>query len=330
LRPIPSIILRSLVLVVMALPLSQAGCPADDDNDDDLTGAIQLTDAHQFQFDGSIDAPTIETASATDIQVCWDQSTEDIRCHAMDPNTDVDNLGLIRFGHLTELEIEDAMARDDLKQADIDGYVEWRNDAEITCTNLSEFSFFGTEIDIVEEYTHDGGTYLLTLNRGTLPGVGVLVLGFLAPSESSSVTAIELSSGCGTLDFTVDLQSLTRRQLLVDGPWDLHWDELTRDGQGNDIVFSNVDGIMLGYYEGLSLADLETQFLDLEQITTEMYTIEHQGGKEANLADAVDASGVAFSGFTGDGIWVLALRCSTCYNPAPIFLTVIEPVTQED
>jgi hypothetical protein len=32
------------------------------------------------------------------------------------------------------------------------------------------------------------------------------------------------------------------------------------------------------------------------------------------------------SGVTPDGTWVLALRCSTCANPAPRFLTLLEPV----
>jgi hypothetical protein len=28
---------------------------------------------------------------------------------------------------------------------------------------------------------------------------------------------------------------------------------------------------------------------------------------------------------SGDGMWILALRCSTCYNPAPVFLTILDP-----
>ena len=30
-------------------------------------------------------------------------------------------------------------------------------------------------------------------------------------------------------------------------------------------------------------------------------------------------------GFTADGTWILGLTCSTCANPAPLFLTVLEP-----
>ena len=319
---------RTLVVAALTATLAAAGCPSGDDDTDDLAGPVPLTDEHQYQFDGGIDAPTLETASATDLQICWDQLDEDIQCHAMDPDTDVDNVGLIRFRHMDEPEIEAAMTADDLQQADIDGYVEWRNEADVSCTNLSDFSFFGTDIDVEQEYTHDGGTYMVVFTTGTVPGVGARMITFLAPSASSKQTQVEIPAGCGVLDFEVDLRSLTPRTLLADGPWELHWDGLTRDGQGNAIVPENVDGVMIGYYEGLSLSELESQFLDLELITTRIYTLDHGGGTQANLADAVDGEGAAFPGFDGDGMWVLALRCSTCYNPAPIFLTVIEPVPE--
>ena len=35
--------------------------------------------------------------------------------------------------------------------------------------------------------------------------------------------------------------------------------------------------------------------------------------------------GEPFTGFTGEGTWILALRCSTCSNPAPPFATVLLP-----
>ena len=46
-----------------------------------------------------------------------------------------------------------------------------------------------------------------------------------------------------------------------------------------------------------------------------------------DLAGAKDAGGVAFPGFTQtDGVWALALLCSTCQVPAPVALTIIHPM----
>ena len=70
-------------------------------------------------------------------------------------------------------------------------------------------------------------------------------------------------------------------------------------------------------------AELATQFLDLEIIPTNLYSLSLTGGNSADLAAAVDADGNAFSGLSGDGTWLLALRCGRCYNPAPVFLSVL-------
>jgi hypothetical protein len=35
---------------------------------------------------------------------------------------------------------------------------------------------------------------------------------------------------------------------------------------------------------------------------------------------------VPFAGFSrNDGIWALGLLCTTCQNPAPVVLTILEP-----
>ena len=77
---------------------------------------------------------------------------------------------------------------------------------------------------------------------------------------------------------------------------------------------------MLGYYAGATVEDLQEQFLDLELIADQTWSIELTGTTGYDLAEIPD-----FTGFTTDGTWILALTCSTCANPAPLFLTVLEP-----
>ena len=44
------------------------------------------------------------------------------------------------------------------------------------------------------------------------------------------------------------------------------------------------------------------------------------------IASAKDASGKPFAGFaSSDGVWAVALMCSTCQVPAPIALAVLNP-----
>lgn len=322
---------RRLPLLALAL----VACPEPEETGTpqpvlDCPGAaLELVDANTFSFTGTVDVPSFPTVSGADVEICWDAVTEDIRCHAMDPAGDVDNVGLVRFGHLSEAEVEAALAADDLQQEDMSGYLEVRNDDALTCARLSEMSFFGTEIDLAEEYVEGSGTYMLLLTSGTTPGVGARMLAFLAPSTASDVTRVEVPSGCGVLDFAADLEALAPVPVCAEGPWPTDWSDLTVNGQGNAFDEGKVDGLMVGFYEGWTVADLEDRFLDLEQDATGLWRLALIGGTSADLADATDAGGAPFPGFAGDGAWVLALTCSRCANPAPLFLTILEPETAE-
>ncbi len=320
---------RSLPFLLAAL----AACgPKGDDSgaaDDTATatcasGAIALSDADNYSYQGSLDVPSIPTAAA-DVQVCWDGVSQDIQCHDL-PADEIDRLAMVRFGSLTEDEVEAGLAGNDLQQADVSGYAEWTVEDGATCANLSDLSFFGTPIDIESEYTEDGGTYLLMLAEGTLPGTGARALAFLDPSASSDVTEIEMPDGCGILDFQADLASLQPLRLCAEGPWTLDWSGLTADAHGGSLDGVVIDTAMLGFYEGMSAADLEASFLDLELIPTHLYTATLDGGSSVDLA-SLSEDGTPFSGFDPalDGTWMFALRCSTCPNPAPVFLTLIEP-----
>lgn len=323
-RP-PSLHARLLLLPALLL----LGCPATGDDTgtpvvDVCDGStVLLSDASNYAFQGALDVPSITTVSGGDVEVCWDQLTTDFQCQPVDPANDIDNVGLIRFANLSQDEVKAGLSENDLQQSEMSGYVEVRNDGA-TCTTLSAMSFFGTAIDLSQEFVEGGGTYMLLLTTGTSPGVGARMLTFLAPSAASDVSRADVSGGCGVLDFTVDLHSLTPVPACTDAPWTVDWSGVTVDGQGHSFDSSQVDSVMLGYYEGKTAADIEGDFLNLEQSATALYAVDVPGGTTADLAAATDGTNL-FPGFTGDGLWVLALRCSRCYNPAPLFLTVVAP-----
>ena len=63
----------------------------------------------------------------------------------------------------------------------------------------------------------------------------------------------------------------------------------------------------------------EAQFMDLERDAAEIWSLDLDGGVEADLADL--QGDTAFNGFTDQGTWWLGFRCSGCTHPAPRFLT---------
>ncbi|MDP2308933.1 MAG: hypothetical protein Q8P18_23120 [Pseudomonadota bacterium] len=306
-------------LAAVAALLAVSGC---DPKDDRVPGL--LADENNYAFTGALDVPSIPTASATDVTVCWDEVLHDLQCHDIDPLADIQNIGLVRFPNYSQEEVEVALSTNALQQSAISGYVESRTDGTNSCVNLADFSFFGTTIDVAEEYTATGGTYMLLLTQGVTPGVGARMITFLAPEEGNLTTEVSVGDGCGLLDVDADLETLTSVPLPADGPFTVDWSPLTVDGQGNPIAVEDIDGLMVAFYEGETPATLEAQLLDLELNATELYNLTLTGETTADLTGATGTNG-AFTGFTGDGTWLLALRCSRCYNPAPVFLTVVEP-----
>lgn len=312
-------------MLAAAAALLAAGCDGKGD-ETCPTGTVSLTDANNFQYTGDLILPVYQTASGSDVEICWDALTEDLQCHDMDPGEEIDNVGLVRFPYLSHDDIQSDLSNNSLQQADVSGYVEYNTDGSQTCANLVDFSFFGTPIEITDEYTTEGGSYLLLLATGTTIGVGTRMLAFLEPSADSTNTRVDLSGGCDVLDFEASISE--QAVDICDSTLEVDWSELTVDGLGNELLLSDINNLSVGFYEGMTVAQLEDRFLDLELIATSWWSMDLEAGTGADLSQATTADGQPFSGFGGDGVYLLALRCTTCYNPAPLYLTVLNPVEE--
>lgn len=297
-----------------------------DPADTGVSGPVALGDANNYRYVGTLDAPTVPTASGADLLLDWSALASDLQCHAVDPVGDIDNVALLAFPRLTEAEVEAGLADDALEQAELGGYVSLEP-GDRTSVQLSELGFFGTDVDIETLVAEGSGTWLLLLTTGADVGVGARALAFLQPSAAEAATEVRLGDACGILDFDADLSSLAPVRVPAAGPWVVEWSGLATDGHGQPVDARRIDRAMLARYDALGVADLEARFLDLEALADGLWTVTLDGGSAADLADLADADGAPFPGFDAgaDATWILALRCSLCANPAPVFLTVIAP-----
>jgi hypothetical protein len=306
-------------------PLSACGGSAGSSTD----GTIVLGDANNYSTMAKLKIPFTETAAATDLDICWNGIVDDLQCHTVAAQADIDDVALIRISRLSEAEVADKLAAGTLSQSSVDGYLDFYTDHGSTCAKLSQLSFSGTAIDVTSKYVESATTtYLLLFTKGTRPGVGARTMMFLRPSSGSINTHVDAPTGCGLLAFSADLTSLTPASVPAGGPWLLDWHALTRDGQGNPPPFQSIDGLTLGFYAGMSATDIQTRIFDLETLATNLWDIQLLGGKTADLAQGTDrATGAAFTGFAGfpAGTWMIALTCSRCSTPAPVLLTILDP-----
>jgi hypothetical protein len=313
------------VAVVLAL---LAGCGSAS-KPDDARGNLLLRDQHNYSTTASLAIPTVVTAAATDLDICWSNVVNDLQCHPVATQADLDNVSLLRISHLSQEEVADKLASGLLTQSQVAGYLEFHTDHSTTCMKLSQLSFFGTMIDVPHEYAESADfTYLLLFSKGTTPGLGARAMTFIKPTSTSTNTQVAAPTGCGMLDFSADLSGLTHLPVPLAGPWVLDWRDITRDGQGNAVPFEKIDGVTIGFYAGMSVADLQAKIFDIEIVATTLWDLPLTAGRTADLALATDrATGAVFPGFdrSDAGTWMLALTCSRCQTPAPVVLTILAP-----
>jgi hypothetical protein len=291
----------------------------------DADGTVHLGADNNYSFVGLLDGPSFPLAELSDATLSWDNLDRDLQCHELDPVADIDNIALLVFPRLTEEEVEDGLSNNNLNQVDLGVYLSYEPE-DNTSASLSQMTFFGTDADIETQFTDGSGTWLMLLTSGTTVGVGARMIAFLDPTAGETANSASADDGCAVLDVDVGLTEMQPLGVLRDGPWPVTWDTLLLTGQGNEFDSGEIDAVMLARFDSLTLADLEPQFLDLELLADGLWTMEHEGGTSADLSGLVDSDGVAFSGFTDAETWVVALRCTTCPSPAPLFLGTLVPL----
>jgi hypothetical protein len=333
-RPLLSLFHAARALPWLCAATLLAAC-GNKDGGDDNTGSEAnaiLTDENNYQSTTRLTMSTLEVAADTDVEVCWDQVTTDLLCHELTPKRDVDHVSLLRFKDMPESEVEGQLASGQLSMPDINGYFEYETDHDVTCVKLSAMGLYGTKINVGEDFVADNDfTYVLLAAKGTTPGVGTQSMTFVKPTSSSDATTANVPEGCDVLKFTADLQSAKKVSIPAEGPWLLDWSKMKHDATGNDIAFESIDSVLLGFYEGMTVGEIQSKIKDLELIATTLWEVEISGEQSVDLADTKERTdsgkaGDRFPGFTStDGVWLVGLMCSSCQSPAPVALAVLDP-----
>lgn len=306
--------------------LALAACtgPGDDSGKAPFDGAFVFSDANNYAYTSAVDVSAQDVRLRTDITVDWSGLTTDLLGHAMDPAEDVSLIWIVQFPNLTEDEVANAIVTETLLQEDVGPYIQFKNEANATSATLSQFVFPpATPIVPEEDFTDGSGTWLVRATTGLVEN---RMLGFMRPTEESTNTTFLLASDTSTLDFDADLQSL-EAFAFDDEPatYTADWSALETHANGNEIDLDLLDQLMIARYDGMSLSDIEADFIDVELIASEIFTADVYGLTSTDLSVAVSSTtGEAFSGFGADSLWLVALRCTACTNPAPPFLTVVQ------
>lgn len=294
-------------------------------------GWVILMDANNYTSASSLTIPTVQTAPGVDLRICWTDLHKDQFCHRLETSSDIHNVAFLQIPKMSHDQVAAAFAIGQLDQATIRKYADYHTpqSPESTCANLSQFRL-GTALVPATDYVQDSNTtYLLLFTTGTTPGVGSRSMLFLEPTSASTVTAVDAVDACAAdvLNFQATFGQPLPIARTDSTRWHLDWSQLTRDSFGNAIAFPTIDSVQIAFFQNLTVADVQAQFIDIDLIASMLYgVVVPAGAQDVDLADARSTDGLPLPGFTRtDGVWGVALTCSRCQTPLPVVFSVLQP-----
>ncbi|HHO52429.1 MAG TPA: hypothetical protein ENK18_16560 [Deltaproteobacteria bacterium] len=286
---------------------------------------LEVSSENNYSYSGQLAIQQVEVAALTDGTIDWSAITTDIRGRAFDGS--VDQVLFVEFD-LPQAEILEKIDANALQQQDAGRQFLIEPDTTRTSVLLSELEIVGnflvpeTDLDAVDPGQRNWLVSVVDTPNGS---IDALMSKFVVPSGAATNTDIALVDGCSTLDVTVDLSSAPsliapagKPDVLMD------WSGLTTDVHGNPWDSLLADQLLVARFDVASPADIEEIFLRLDSEAAELYRGNVFGVTEAELATAVDDSGNTFPGFSDQGVWLVGIGCSTCFNPVPMVIFTVE------
>lgn len=293
---------------------------------------ITASEANNYSFSSTLSINVTSVAPSSELAFNWVDATKDLIGHDVDPMADVDMVTLLMWS-LNQQELELKLNADELLQSDLEAIAMIYTNQMQTSGSLFEMTSFGSELeeDMLlgfldpERYDPANYTYTLMTVTGTTAGEGTrMIQGFRVDPESDNTT-VDVTADSTALDYTVDLTSLTPTAIPAgETAITLDWSGMTTTALGTEFNKPITDALVARY--SLDVAELEANFLDLELIADEIFRAEVPSGTTIDFADLTNDAGEAFAGIDDQDTWIVALFCGSCANPAPWYLSVLNPM----
>jgi hypothetical protein len=321
-----------LLPLALAVPLTPA-CSSKSSGGG-AVGNVVIEDANNYTSTSTLTIPTLQTAPMADLTFTWADVSKDLLCHTAGS---IDNVAFLQVKGMTQDAIAHRLAVGTLTSNQVAEYAE-QHTMGATSAMMSAFNNYDKgSFTLVTDYVPSTtAQYLALFTHGTVLGVGAQSMIFLQPTDGVATTTVAAPNPCpdGTanganeiLHFTAML-STTPVSIPTAGPWKVDWSQVTKDNFGNTLDFSQttLDKVEVGFFQGKQPADIEADFLNVEQDATQLYTYSVPQGQQYVDLMSPPTSGGAFPGFAStDGTWAVAALCTKCSVPAPIVFSVLQP-----
>jgi hypothetical protein len=311
-------------------PLTSAACS-------DPTAAVVITDPTNYALSDDFTMQVATLKDNTDLVFDWSKVTVDFFGKTVDPANDIDTV-LVSLWKLSPQGIEQALKVDNLPLASNNGVITTFPDGTYTSTNLLSFNLLGQPLPVVQlwayfntatpdyQYPQDQYTFLAMAQSGADIGKNPRMISLFHVDPNATQTNLDFTNDSTKLAYSVDLVKAAPVLVPASTPaLTIDWSQMTTNSIGNPYVYSQITQVAVAHYATKTLPQLQQDFLDLEDIADGWWSGAVQAGSTIDLSTLADKSGGAFPGIDARGVWMAALFCTNCNNPAPWSITILQP-----
>ena len=326
------------------------------------SGTLKVQDANNYTFSSNITlTPMTVKANEPNLTIDWSGVTTDFLGRATNPMTDIDSVLVVELNSTLEAFEKHVNDDDNMLMQLAQGPLQLLTNKALTSSSLEDFGVvsqpqntYKTSMDVkiaVDQYLdptmYDPSMHIFAVmpSVGTKAAQNAKMIQIFTVDTASMNTMVKLGANTrlpagmnghtgGTtgpstsVTYDTSIHSLTPIKVAAgDATFTVDWSALTKNGLGRTWITRSLSRMTIGHYTQ-SLTELENQFFDLDTLATASYS------QYIPTDDPLSVSGLkektsmaAFPGIDNTGTWILALFCdaSLCGNPAPWFLTVLQP-----
>ena len=311
-------------------PIASAACT-------DPTAAVVITDPTNYSLSDDFTMQVATLKDNFDLLFDWSKVTVDFFGKAVSPTTDI-NTVLVSLWNLSPAGIEEALKVDNLPLAQNKGIITTFPDGTYTSQDLLSFNLLGQPLPVAQlwayfdtatpnyQYPQDQYTFLAMAATGTDVGKNPRMISLFHIDPNATQTELDFTNDSTKLAYTVDL--IKAAPLLVPAgtpALTIDWSQMSTNAIGNPYTYSQITEAAVAHYTTKTLPQLQQDFLNLEEIADGWWSGAVAAGSSIDLSGLLDENGAAFPGIDSNGVWMAALFCTNCNNPAPWSITILQP-----
>ena len=278
-----------------------------------------LTNANQFSYQSELSCRQVSAEPLSNTCLDWSALGTDLQGHAFESSPGITRIRMVVFRNMEWEEFLTGLVSDQLPNSVVALYMTCEPEAGSTQCCLDDFGLLGSKPLISQYFEEDSGRWLFVLDTEGIHGARTLAC--VEPVAGSANELVTIDDESAALDLQVDLQSAAPVVLSSGPDLTLDWTALSVDGLGYELPHQKVDLIQVASYDE-DLATLEENFIDLPVLATQIWSADVNGKDSLNLTELEGEE--PFPGIDSDHTWLMVLWCSTCENPIPKAIVVLE------